>query len=145
MEEVMRDIKVLVNDETVAREAAVRACVDAIMEEKSLREDGLARERRLAEEETSRAQQFARKAREEEERRLQERLLELSSAVAEERDLRNEAMRMERQKAADQAEQLSRDVQGAQRETTKVSKQLEKALEELARRNKEVDAPRRHR
>merc|ERR1719172_278823 len=91
------------------------------------------------EEEVIRAAQVARKAREEEERRLQDKLLEVASAVSEERDLRQEALRQERQKNIDAKEELTREIQGVQKETTKVAKQLEKSMEENARRFKEVD------
>merc|ERR1719379_3225346 len=129
----------MISDETQAREAEVKAVAESVVEERTQREDALARERRVAEEEVVRAAQVARKAREEEERRLQDKLLEVASAVNEERDLRQEAVRQERQKNIDAKEELSREIQGVQRETTKVAKQVEKSLEDNARRFKEID------
>merc|ERR1719482_1382477 len=97
------------------------------------------RERRMCEDEVSRSVNSARKAREEEERRLQEKMLEIVSAVSEERDLREESIRQERQKNCDARAQLQREMEGVQRESTKVAKSLEKAQEDTIRRTKEVD------
>merc|ERR1719265_1813091 len=139
LQEAVRDVRLMISDETQAREAEVKAVAESLVEEKAQREDALARERRVGEEEVVRAVQVARKAREEEERRLQDKLLEVASAVNEERDLRQEALRQERQKNIDAKEELCREIQGVQRETTKVAKQVEKSIEENARRFKEVD------
>merc|ERR1719379_620809 len=139
LQEAVREVRLMISDETQAREAEVKAVAESVVEERTQREDALARERRVAEEEVIRAAQVARKAREEEERRLQEKLLEVASTVSEERDLRQEALRQERQKNIDAKEELTREIQGVQRETTKVAKQLEKSIEENARRFKEVD------
>merc|ERR1719199_2101023 len=139
LQEAVRDVRLMVSDETQAREAAVKAVVEALADEKVLREDGIMRERRMCEDEVSRSVNNARKAREEEERRLQEKLLEIVSAVSEERDLREESIRQERQKNIDARAQLQREMEGVQRESTKVAKTLEKAQEDTIRRTKEVD------
>jgi len=139
VDENLREIRLRLTDEVQSREAAVRTCEEALMEERTVREDQLARERRTTEEEIQRALQAFRKQREEETRKLQERLLEVSGAISEERDLRQEAFRQERQKVMDIKEQLSRDQKSMERETVKVSQQLMRQLEGEMNRAKEVD------
>merc|ERR1711959_737764 len=112
------------DDEVQARESAVRAVADAIIEERTQREEGLIRERHMAEEEIQRTLQAVRKARDEDERRIADRLLELSGAISEERDLRGEALRCERQKLLDVKEELVREQKALERELSKQSQAL---------------------
>merc|ERR1719375_326300 len=139
LDEGLRELRIALTDETRMREAAVRAVAEAIIEEKTQREDAILRERRMAEEEVQRAQEVDRKAREEQEKRLQERLLDLKSLLNEEKDLRQEALRVERQKTIDGQTKLQQELLGLQAEVTKIGKQLDRACEDAARRTKEVD------
>lgn len=97
------------------------------------------RERRAAEEEVQRALTQTRKAREEEERRIQEKLLEVSSAVSEERDLRQEAIRQERQRLSDAKEELVSSQRKLDHDITKLSNHATKQFDAEERRFKEVD------
>merc|ERR1712070_488973 len=101
---------------------------------------GLIRERHLAEEEIQRTLQAVRKARDEDERRIADRLLELSGAISEERDLRGEALRCERQKLLDVKEELVREQKALERELSKQSQALSVTMDEQVRRTKEVDS-----
>merc|ERR1719375_3034832 len=139
LDEALRELRMALSDEARVREAAVRAVAEAITEEKTQREDALLRERRMAEEETQRALEVGRKAREEEEKRLQERLFDLKSLLNEEKGLRQEALRVERQKTIDGQAKLQQELAGLQAEVTKIGKQLDRACEDAARRTKEVD------
>merc|ERR1719506_1276573 len=65
LQEAVREVRLMISDETQAREAEVKAVAESVVEERTQREDALARERRVAEEEVVRAAQVARKAREE--------------------------------------------------------------------------------
>lgn len=138
-DDALRDVRQRLNDEVQSRETTVRGVEDAVLEERSLREDALIRERRASEEELNKAMLALRKTREEEARRMQERILEVSSAINEERDLRQEALRQERQKSLDAKEVLSRDQKGMEREFTKLSQQILKQNEADAQRTKEYD------
>merc|ERR550514_1925182 len=51
LQEAVRDVRVMLSDETQAREAEVKAVAKSVVEERTQREDALARERRIAEEE----------------------------------------------------------------------------------------------
>lgn len=140
LEGSVRDLRVAVSEETQRRDSQVRSVAETIVEERSAREAALSRERRATEEEIVKVQQQLRKAREEEERRLQERLLDVTGAVTEERDQRVEALRQERQKNSDVHEQLKQESKLVQREASKISQALQKALEDDARRGKAVEA-----
>ena len=85
----------------MARLIYVLSLQETILEERTMREDALVRERRVAEEEIQKALQSARRMREDETRKIQERILEVNGAINEERDMRNEALRQERQKLTD--------------------------------------------
>merc|ERR1712147_585701 len=136
LDEAVREVRMRVGDEVQARESAVRAVADAIIEERTQREEGLIRERHIAEEEIQRTLQAVRKAREEDERRIADRLLELSGAISEERDLRGEAMRCERQKLLDVKEELVREQKALERELSKQSQALSVTMDEQVRRTK---------
>ena len=69
---------------------------------------------------------------------MQDKLLVVACAVSEERDLQQEALRQERQMNINAQEVLTREIQGVQREVTKVAKQVGRSLEDNARRFKEV-------
>merc|ERR1711957_1064931 len=140
LDEAVREVRMRVGDEVQARESAVRAVADAIIEERTQREEGLIRERHLSEEEIQRTLQAVRKARDEDERRIADRLLELSGAISEERDLRGEALRCERQKLLDVKEELVREQKALERELGKQSQALSVTMDEQVRRTKEVDA-----
>merc|ERR1711865_333552 len=140
LDEAVREVRMRVGDEVQARESAVRAVADAIIEERTQREEGLIRERHLAEEEIQRTLQAVRKARDEDERRIADRLLELSGAISEERDLRGECLRGERQKLLDAKEELVREQKMLERELAKQSQALSITMDEQVRRTKEVDA-----
>merc|ERR1712232_819947 len=79
-------------------------------------------------------------ARDEDDRRIADRLLELSGAISEERDLRGEALRAERQKMLDVKEELVREQKAIERELSKLSQSLSVTMDEQVRRTKEVDA-----
>merc|ERR1719160_1933304 len=51
LQEAVRDVRLMISDETQAREAEVKAVAESVVEERTQREDALARERRVAEEE----------------------------------------------------------------------------------------------
>merc|ERR1712127_215376 len=140
LDEAVREVRMRVGDEVQARESAVRAVADAIIEERTQREEGLIRERHLSEEEIQRTLQAVRKARDEDERRIADRLLELSGAISEERDLRGECLRGERQKLLDVKEELVREQKGLERELAKQSQALSITMDEQVRRAKEVDS-----
>jgi hypothetical protein len=140
LDEAVREVRMRVGDEVQARESAVRAVADAIIEERTQREEGQIRERHLAEEEIQRTLQAVRKARDEDERRIADRLLELSGAISEERDLRGEALRCERQKLLDVKEELVREQKALERELSKQSQALSVTMDEQVRRTKEVDS-----
>jgi len=139
LEEAVREVRLAIVDEVQNREAALRSLSETVVEERVTREDASARERRITEEELARAQQSSRKVREDEERRLQERILEVTSAVSEERDLREEGMRQERQRSIDNYEEFSKEQKGFDREIAKFSQQLAKVSEAEVRRVKEAD------
>ena len=124
-------MRLRISDETQARETGVEAGAESLSVKKARREEALARERRVAVEKVVRAVQ-------EEERRLQDKLLVVACAVSEERDLQQEALRQERQMNINAQEVLTREIQGVQREVTKVAKQVGRSLEDNARRFKEV-------
>jgi len=140
LETSLRDLKTALREEGQVREREVRGVADAIAGEHTAREAGLARERRAAEDELAKVQQLQRKAREDEERRLQEKLLEVMSAVSEERDQRQEALRQERQRNTDVHEQVLREQKSGQRELAKVAQAVQKSLEDEGRRGKELDS-----
>lgn len=140
LETSLRDLKTALREEGQVREREVRGVADAIAGEHTAREAGLARERRAAEDELAKVQQLQRKAREDEERRLQEKLLEVMSAVSEERDQRQEALRQERQRNTDGHEQVLREQKSGQRELAKVAQSVQKSLEDEGRRGKELDS-----
>jgi hypothetical protein len=66
--------------------------------------------------------------------------LELSGAISEERDLRGEALRCERQKLLDVKEELVREQKALERELSKQSQALSITMDEQVRRTKEVDS-----
>ena len=109
-QEAARDVRLRISDETSAREAEVKAVAESLIAKKGQREYALAHERRVAEKEVVRVALVARQAGEKEERRLQGKLLEVASAVSEERDLRQEALRQERQRNIDAKEELTREI-----------------------------------
>lgn len=140
LEAGLRELRAVLRDEAQARERELRALADAFGEERTFREAALGRERRVTEEELARAQQLLRKTREEEDRRLQERLLEVMAAVSEERDQRLEALRQERQRSADVQELAVREQKATQRELGKLAQALQKSLDEEAKRVRNSDA-----
>lgn len=140
IEEAMREVRMRISDEVQARDVAVRTVADAIVEERTQREDVLVRERHVAEEELQRALQAIRKAREDEERHIMDRIAEVAVAVSEERDLRQEAIRVERQKLVDVREDISRDQKVGEREQAKLAQSLALSAEDQARRARELDA-----
>jgi hypothetical protein len=73
-------------------------------------------------------------------RRIADRLLELSGASSEERDLRGEALGCERQKLLDVKEELVWEQKALQHELSKQSQALSVTMDEQVRRTKEVDS-----
>lgn len=128
-----------VGDETQAREAAVRHVADAILEERTQREEASVRERHAAEEDLQRAVQLIRRQAEDDERRMQERLMELSGALASERDTRTEAIKSARQHVLDVKEDLNREQKSLDRDVQKMSQSLVVVVDESARCHQEYE------
>jgi len=139
LEEAVRDVRSRLSDEVQQREAADRQLSEALVDEKQQREEALLRERRAAEEEVQQALQQTRKAREDEERAMQNKVLEISSAVSEERDLRQEAIRQERQRLVDAKDEFHTGQKGVDREVAKLAGHMSKQFDADARRAKDVD------
>jgi len=70
---------------------------------------------------------------------MQEKILEIQSAVNEERDLRQEAVRQERQKLMDAKDEWTQEQKNVEREVARFSTQMAKQFDGEARRAKEVD------
>lgn len=135
----LRDITKRLAGEVQSRDAAMRTVTEAIVADRAEREEAMSRERRLAEDDVLRATQAVRKAREEEEKRLQERIIEVSTAVGKERDLRQESLRMEGQKQIALKEEVARELRALRADMAKVSQQFTKGHEEQATRSREVE------
>jgi len=139
IDEAVREVRLRLGDEVQQREAGVRANAEALIEERKQREEVAVRERRSSEEELQRAVQMTRKAREDEDRKVQEKLLTVVSTVNEERDLRQEALRQERQKLTDTQDAFKVAINNAEREVLKLSNQMTKQFDVDSRRVKDVD------
>merc|ERR1719311_747182 len=113
-DEAVKAMKLSLTDEGQQRDAGIRELTEALNEERVAREDALAKQRRLSGEEGLRVEQQARKAREEEERRVQEKILEVMGAVNQERDLRQESIRQEKQRSLEAREQIVKEAQALQ-------------------------------
>ncbi|CAE8651974.1 unnamed protein product [Polarella glacialis] len=140
MEATVKDLRSLLAAEGQKREAAVQGLGDEILEERQVREEGSGRERRSIEEEIARAVRELRKGREDDERRMQERLLELAGSVAEEREQRIEAFRMERLRTDDFKEELLTQRKACQRELDKFANVLKRAEDSDSKRTTDLEA-----
>lgn len=140
IDESLRELGRRCRDEQAARELADKNLGSAIEDERNSREEALSRERRLAAEEVQKAAQTGRKAREEEERKLQERIMEVSLAVSQERDQRQEGQRQMQQKVADAREEMSREHKAREREVGKQIGNIHRHLEDHGNRSRDLDA-----
>jgi len=137
---VVREVRSMVTSEAQQREAAVRGLNAEINALAQAREDASGRERRAMEEEVGRAIREHRKSREEDERKVQERLIELQSQLSEEREQRLEALRAERLRADELKEELVGQRKTLQRELEKLSA-ISKRTEDLGSHlSKEAEA-----
>lgn len=137
---VVREVRSMVTSEAQQREAAVRGLNAEINALAQAREDASGRERRAMEEEVGRAIREHRKSREEDERKVQERLIELQAQLSEEREQRLEALRAERLRADELKEELVGQRKTLQRELEKLSA-ISKRTEDLGSHlSKEAEA-----
>lgn len=139
IDESLRDLVRRLREEGTNREQAVKGLADAIHDEQTTREESLVRERRLAAEEVQKVAQVTRKAREEEERKLQDRIMEVSHAVSQERDQRQEGIRQVQQKIADAREELLREHKSRERDIGKQIGNIHKHLEDHSNRSRDLD------
>jgi len=139
-EEAVRDLRAALGDETQQREASLRALAEMLQAERQQREEALLRERRVTQEEVLQMQQVARKTREDEDRRLQERVLELAASICEERDSRQADCQKERQYIMEMRDDLVREHKLLQREFSKTSEQVANLSEADVRRGKESES-----
>jgi len=139
LDEASKDLNKRIRDEVKEREASVRAVADGIVQEQAAREEALVRERRLAEEEVNKATASSRKAREEEERRLQDQLIQVSAAISQERDVRQEGDRQERQKLLDIKEEMTREMKALEVALSKTTNHVHQKHDEHERRTREVE------
>eukprot|EP00434_Breviolum_minutum_P027776 symbB.v1.2.024564.t1/scaffold2335.1/size81964/2 len=103
---IVREIRSQLSTEIQQREVAVKHLSGEIYAEAKAREEATSRDRRAMEEDVTKAIREHRKSREEEERKVQERLLEMGAKLSEEREQRLEQLRVERLKLEEVKEQL---------------------------------------
>eukprot|EP00928_Gymnodinium_smaydae_P095200 TRINITY_DN8149_c3_g1_i2.p1 TRINITY_DN8149_c3_g1~~TRINITY_DN8149_c3_g1_i2.p1 ORF type:complete len:2243 (+),score=670.98 TRINITY_DN8149_c3_g1_i2:128-6730(+) len=139
LDEGVRDLAKRLQDEARERTVAVNAVNDAVSQERAHREEAVLRERKLAEEDVHRALQTSRKAREDEERKLQERILEVTTSISRERDMRQEALRQEHQQTLQLKEELVRDLRALKAEVAAQGLHVEKTKQEHAKRTKDIE------
>eukprot|EP00435_Cladocopium_sp_Y103_P036950 s669_g9.t1 len=96
------------SNETQQREVSVKHLSGEIYAEVKAREEATSRDRRAMEEDVAKAVREHRRSREEEERKVQQRLLETSAQLAEEREQRLEQLRTERLRVEELREELQR-------------------------------------
>jgi len=134
-----RELRSSLAAEVQQREACVQSLHDAVAMETQAREETASRERRMIEEDVGRAVREHRKGREEEDRKVQERVLEIAGALAEEREQRVEAMRVERLRTDEVKEDFSAQRKSAQREVEKLSTAVKRLEDGEVRRAKELE------
>ncbi|CAK9117097.1 unnamed protein product, partial [Durusdinium trenchii] len=123
---VVRDLRSLIGGETQQREAAVKHLTAELATEVQVREEATGRDRRAMEEDVARAIREHRQSREEEERKLQERVLEVSARLAEEREQRLEQLRSQRLKVEELKEELLGHRKASQQSSEKIHAHLQR-------------------
>eukprot|EP00931_Biecheleriopsis_adriatica_P117518 TRINITY_DN93022_c0_g1_i1.p1 TRINITY_DN93022_c0_g1~~TRINITY_DN93022_c0_g1_i1.p1 ORF type:complete len:2197 (-),score=654.97 TRINITY_DN93022_c0_g1_i1:112-6702(-) len=136
----VRDLRTLIAAEMQQREAAIQGVSDALAIETQVREETTGRERRAIEEDVARAVRDHRKGREEEERKTQERLIEMAASIADEREQRVEALRVERLKTDDLKEELLNQRKLCQRELDKMMGTIKRVEDADGRHVKDTEA-----
>eukprot|EP00913_Durusdinium_trenchii_P001290 g1189.t1 len=135
---VVRDLRSLIGGETQQREAAVKHLTAELATEVQVREEATGRDRRAMEEDVARAIREHRQSREEEERKLQERVLEVSARLAEEREQRLEQLRSQRLKEL--KEELLGHRKASQQSSEKIHAHLQRLDQTHGSKAQELDS-----
>eukprot|EP00930_Biecheleria_cincta_P066726 TRINITY_DN5298_c0_g3_i1.p1 TRINITY_DN5298_c0_g3~~TRINITY_DN5298_c0_g3_i1.p1 ORF type:complete len:2213 (-),score=650.15 TRINITY_DN5298_c0_g3_i1:79-6645(-) len=135
-----RELRTIIANEAQQRQAAIGALADELAKETEVMKDAAGRDRRAIEEDVARAVREHRKGREDEERKMHERLIEMSSAIAAEREQRVEAARVERLRVDEFKEEVLSQRKASQRELDKLAHNLQKSQEAEAMHAKDADS-----
>lgn len=150
IDSAVRELRSQVSTETQQREVSVKHLSGEIYAEVKAREEATSRDRRAIEEDVAKAVREHRRSREEEERKVQQRLLETSAQLAEEREQRLEQLRTERLRLEELREELQRRCKAFEQHSEKNGTALQRLEDwkssvakeqelQLARLNKSCD------
>lgn len=139
VDSAVRELRSQVASETQQREVSVKHLSGEIYAEVKAREEATSRDRRAMEEDVAKAVREHRRSREEEERKVQQRLLETSAKLAEEREQRLEQLRAERLRLEELREELLRRCKAFEQQSEKTGTALQRLEDWKSSAAKEQD------